>query len=275
MAATEPDLDLSLIGPFVQTKFPGDTRHRPGQTNSLSVGRATELAGDFGPPQTLFAAIQEPQLLSRHPSPRLINELARSKLPARRAIGCGTIADVRTWVDPPLVATGGMLTVRLVRNLVARDRHQQPDKLIRILQIVLAQRHTDEERSEDRLANINRFHKSAQPRVAQPNPYRTADRRFITLDQSHGSPFIPGANPLHEFVERRFFTPQCSGRALGAVWPHDHVSWPRLSERIVASHSLIKSILHVPQAGGVLFFSLLSETWFSRRFDLRSICRTS
>jgi hypothetical protein len=58
----EPVLvDRSLIGPFVQTEFPGDTRHGPGKTDPLSIGRAAELTGDFGPSQTLFAALEEPR----------------------------------------------------------------------------------------------------------------------------------------------------------------------------------------------------------------------
>ena len=58
------------------------------------------------------------------------------------------------------------------------------------------------------------------PRVTEPDPHDASDCRLVALDEFHGRPLVPGANPPDELRERRTFAPRGGGGLIRAILSH-------------------------------------------------------
>src|SRR5262249_20444518 len=82
-----------------------------------------------------------------------------------------------------MIASLAAVPPRFERDLVSRDRHEQPQHLSRVVEIILARGGADKKAGQDRLADVHRVKKAAESRVADPHPHFEPDHWLIPAHQ--------------------------------------------------------------------------------------------
>jgi hypothetical protein len=102
-----------------------------------------------------------------------------------------------------MVTALGTLFIYLIGEFVAGHACQQLEQLLRLLQLVLAQRYPYKETAQDGPANIERIKETPQAWIAQAQAHGPADGRFIPAHQFGGGGLISCSNPANKIAERR------------------------------------------------------------------------
>jgi hypothetical protein len=86
----------------------------------------------------------------------------------------------------------------MIDQFFAAHTDQQPEELLRIVQLILAQGRPHKEAREDRLTNVHRIQETAEARARQPNPGCPADLRFEEPYEFCGRRLVPGPDLGHQ-----------------------------------------------------------------------------